>query len=201
MVFLRKDGILEGKNMRGYKARGSNQYAKKHNLHYLTNFAVSVIMLAVFVNLPKFFPPVAQAELISPAPDAFAQLPADAEASNSASLIQEATNPDQEKLELQQPTELEVIVAYIARVFEPEGKDVVVKAINCFYSESGLRTKAVGQNKDVHKSKDWGVAQLNDYWHNLTTDEKTEYKANIEKAYEIYKSRGNFSAWYGKLCK
>lgn len=99
------------------------------------------------------------------------------------------------------PSELEEIVSYIARKFEPEGKDVVVRAINCFYSESGLRAKAVGQNKDTHKSKDHGVAQLNDYWHKLTPAQKTEIKANIDKAYEIYKGRGgNFSAWYGKLC-
>lgn len=98
------------------------------------------------------------------------------------------------------PSELEEIVAYITKVFEPEGKDVAVRAINCFYSESGLRSNAVGQNTDGPKSKDYGVAQLNDYWHSLTSAEKTEYKANIDRAYKIYKGRGNFSAWYGKLC-
>lgn len=99
------------------------------------------------------------------------------------------------------PTELEEIVAYITRVFEPEGKAVVVRAINCFYSESGLREEVVGQNNDAPRSKDWNVAQLNDYWHKLTEAEKTSYKANIDRAYEIYKGRGNsFSAWYGKLC-
>lgn len=99
------------------------------------------------------------------------------------------------------PTELEQVVAYIARKFEPEGKDVVVKAINCFYSESGLRSNAVGQNNDAPRSKDHGVAQLNDYWHKLTPEMKTDIYANIDKAYEIYKGRGgNFEAWYGKLC-
>lgn len=98
------------------------------------------------------------------------------------------------------PTELENIVAYIARVFEPEGKAVVVRAINCFYSESGLRSNAHGINSDKEKSSDWGVAQLNDYWHKLTPAEKTEVKANIDRAYKIYKGRGNFSAWYGKAC-
>lgn len=97
-------------------------------------------------------------------------------------------------------SDLPEIVSYIAYKFEPEGKDVVVQAINCFYSESGLRPNAVGQNTDTHRSKDWGVAQLNDYWHNLTEEQKTEYKANIDKAYDIYKGRGNFSAWYGKRC-
>lgn len=99
------------------------------------------------------------------------------------------------------PSELESIVAYIARVFEPEGKAVVVRAINCFYSESGLRSKAVGHNTDEVQSTDYGVAQLNDYWQKLTPEEKTDIKANIDKAYRIYKDRGdNFSAWYGELC-
>lgn len=99
------------------------------------------------------------------------------------------------------PTELVEVVAEIAKTFEPEGKQVVVRAINCFYSESGLRPNAVGQNKDSHHSKDHGVAQLNDYWHKLSEEEKTDIKANINKAYKIYKGRGNsFSAWYGKLC-
>jgi hypothetical protein len=100
------------------------------------------------------------------------------------------------------PTDLENIVAYIARVFEPEGKHIVVRAINCFYSESGLRENAVGQNSDGPKSKDHGVAQLNDYWHKLSEAEKTEYKANIDRAYKIYKGRGNnFDAWYGRGCR
>lgn len=99
------------------------------------------------------------------------------------------------------PTELEEVVAYITKKFEPEGKHVVVQAINCFYSESGLRPNAVGQNNDAPRSKDHGVAQLNDYWHKLTEAEKTDIKANIDRAYKIYKGRGsNFSAWYGKLC-
>lgn len=99
------------------------------------------------------------------------------------------------------PTELENIVAYIAHVFEPEGKAVVVRAINCFYSESGLRSNAHGVNSDKEKSSDWGVAQLNDYWHKLTPAEKTDVKANIDRAYKIYKSNGDsFHPWYGKAC-
>ena len=102
----------------------------------------------------------------------------------------------------EEQTELQEIVSYITKVFEPEGKAVVVKAINCFYSESGLRKDAVGQNTDAPRSRDHGVAQLNDYWHKLSEAEKTEVKANIDRAYQIYKGRGgNFSAWYGKLCR
>lgn len=111
------------------------------------------------------------------------------------------------KLELEQlkkqsnePTKTNII-SYIAKTFEKEGPAVQVKAINCFYSESGLRENAVNTNTDAVKSKDHGVAQLNDYWHTLTTEEKTNFKKNIDRAYQIYKARGNFSAWYGKGCK
>lgn len=100
------------------------------------------------------------------------------------------------------PTELEEVISYITKKFEPEGKHVVVQAINCFYSESGLRPNAVGQNSDAPRSKDHGIAQLNDYWHKLTEAEKTDIKANIDRAYKIYKGRGNsFDPWYGKGCR
>lgn len=122
-------------------------------------------------------------DLISPIPEATVS------ASPKPTIV-----PEAEKAELSE------IVGYIAHTFEPEGKAVVVQAINCFYSESGLREEAVGQNNDKYHSQDHGVAQLNDHWHNLTEAQKTEYKANIDKAYQIYKGRGNFSAWYGKRC-
>lgn len=93
--------------------------------------------------------------------------------------------------------EFEKIVAYITKKFAPEGKHVVVQAINCFYSESGLRSNAVGVNKNG--SNDVGVAQINSI-HGMSTEDRMDYKKNIDKAYKIYKSRGNFSAWYGKLC-
>lgn len=132
--------------------------------------------------------PAGVAPAIPSQPEVTTKAPAEAEREGSTGTQQEQS-------------ELSEIVAYIAYKFEPEGKDVVVRAINCFYSESGLRSNAVGQNNDAPKSKDFGVAQLNDYWHNLTEEQKTDYKANIDKAYDIYKGRGNsFEAWYGKLC-
>jgi hypothetical protein len=106
-------------------------------------------------------------------------------------------------------SELETVISYITRKFEKEGKDVVIQAINCFYSESGLRPEAQGWNPPKLNpdgslkepaSSDHGVAQLNDYWHNLTPKQKTDIKANIDYAYRIYKSRGDFSAWYGGRC-
>jgi hypothetical protein len=94
-------------------------------------------------------------------------------------------------------SELEQIVAYITKKFAPEGKHVVVQAINCFYSESGLRNNAIGVNKNG--SNDVGVAQINSI-HGMSTEDRMDYKKNIDKAYKIYKSRGNWSAWYGKGC-
>lgn len=96
-------------------------------------------------------------------------------------------------------SEFEQIVAYITKVFAPEGKHVVVQAINCFYSESGLRSNAVGINRNG--TNDVGVAQINSI-HGMSTEDRMDYKKNIDKAYKIYKSRGNnFDAWYAKGCK
>lgn len=184
---IRKDyaPFQEVKKDRSNKVLGSNQF-KMRNKTDIQNAKLLVGYLMIFTAMlvgahtykssnPEFISPVAvqKAEAVS----IVSPTPANA------------------------PSELVEIVAYITEVFEPEGKQVVVRAINCFYSESGLRKDAVGQNTDGPKSKDHGVAQLNDYWHNLTSDQKTEVKANIDKAYQIYKGRGgNFSAWYGKLC-
>lgn len=96
------------------------------------------------------------------------------------------------------PTTAE-IVEEIARVFEGEGKHVVVKAINCFYSESGLRAEAVSK-PNTNGTIDAGVAQINDI-HKMSIKERLDFRKNIKKAYQIYKGRGsNFNAWYGKLC-
>ncbi len=166
--------------------RGSNQFKKKerNNLWMIPAYFAVIIILGIICTLTRYDTvekvwaeqPIVSA-YVSPTPyKAIALSPT--------------------------PTELENIVTYITKVFEPEGKDVVVRAINCFYSESGLRANAVGQNTDEHQSKDYGVAQLNGYWHNLSDAEKTTIKANIDRAYKIYKGRGgNFSAWYGKGCK
>lgn len=93
-------------------------------------------------------------------------------------------------------SELTEIIAYITKKFEPEGKHVVIQAINCFYSESGLRSNAVGVNKNG--SNDVGIAQINSI-HGMSTEDRMDYKKNIDKAYKIYKRRG-WEAWYGKDC-
>ena len=96
------------------------------------------------------------------------------------------------------PTDEEVL-SYIVEVFSPEGRAVVVKAMNCFYSESGLRWNAVSPvNKNG--TRDGGIAQINDV-HKLTMEQRLDYKVNINKAYEIYKRSNNFQAWYGMGCK
>ena len=180
---------------------GSNQYktrSKKDIGAHLTLLASFMFFSAIantYFNVNDF-PPKANAQILSPLASPSASL-----AVEGKGLAEPALEVNTPELVQPTPTQLEEIVAYITRVFEPEGKDVVVRAINCFYSESGLREDAVGQNKDVHKSTDHGVAQLNSYWHRLTEEEKTDYKANIDRAYKIYKGRGDsFSAWYGKLC-
>lgn len=188
-------------------AIGTNQYKsrlKSRRSVKKPNFLPLGILLgsmALCWGLSVFSKPV---KMISPIPESqvFAQ---EKQATKSAAVKvvhAEETKPSPTPTpEPEKETELVEVVAYIAKVFEPEGKDVVVQAINCFYSESGLREKAVGQNTDKYRSRDHGVAQLNDHWHNLTEAEKTQYKANIDKAYQIYKGRGgNFSAWYGKRC-
>lgn len=93
----------------------------------------------------------------------------------------------------------ENIVAYIAKVFEPEGTAIVVKAIDCFYSESGLRTDAYNFNA-WNSTDDRGIAQINSI-HGMKPEDAHNPWKNIDKAHQIYKSRGNFSAWYGRGCK
>ena len=89
------------------------------------------------------------------------------------------------------------VIAYIAKTFEPEGAQVMVKAVECFYSESGLRYNAV--NVNTNGTHDGGVAQLNDV-HKMSLEDRMDYKKNIDKAYELYKRQG-FNPWYGKLCQ
>lgn len=97
-------------------------------------------------------------------------------------------------------TELQEITDYIVYKFQPHGREVAVKALACFISESGLRSDAYGWN-EWNKTADVGVSQINDV-HKMTVEERKDWKKNIDKAEQIYVSRGNnFSAWYGKGCK
>jgi hypothetical protein len=96
--------------------------------------------------------------------------------------------------------EFEQIVSYITKKFAPEGKHVVVKAIACFYGESGLRKEAVGHNKNG--TTDHGIPQINSIHTKRYGDKfKTDWKESINVAYKIYKSRGSFEAWYAPACR
>jgi len=162
------------------------------SLIFVTSVIVAPLTIANHRSGSMVVSTAVASERVTPSPTPLKNKVADKESPELAVVITTPTPKNSELVD---------IVAYIAQVFEPEGKEVVVQAINCFYSESGLREDAVGQNTDEHRSKDHGVAQLNDYWHSLTPQQKTDYKANIDKAYDIYKGRGgNFSAWYGKRC-
>lgn len=184
--------------MSKYKV-GSNQYRKTIKDNFKPKMALlcfSIIMVGFYDLNITFNPSQSDASDINTVKVSPIAVPAEPK-----QVVVQVATPAATLTPVPSPTELVEVVAEIAKTFEPEGKQVVVKAINCFYSESGLRPNAVGQNKDSHHSKDHGVAQLNDYWHKLTPEEKTEIQANIQKAYKIYKGRGNsFSAWYGKLC-
>lgn len=100
------------------------------------------------------------------------------------------------ELELE-PTK-ENIVAYIMKVFGKYGTGVAVKAIDCFYSESGLRTDAYNFNKNG--TEDRGVAQINSI-HGLKPEEAHNFMKNIDMAEKVFLRAGkSFRPWYGKLC-
>jgi hypothetical protein len=91
------------------------------------------------------------------------------------------------------------IIGEIAKVFEPEGTAVVVKAISCFYSESGLRWNAYN-DKNSNGTTDSNVAQINSvHIKRFGNKFQTDYKENIRVAHMIYKERG-FDAWYAPGC-
>ena len=80
--------------------------------------------------------------------------------------------------------------------FQPHGRAIAVKALACFISESGLRTNAVGVNNNG--SNDVGIAQINSI-HGMSTEDRMNWKKNIDKAYQIYK-RSGWKPWYGANC-
>ena len=105
-------------------------------------------------------------------------------------------------------TEQATIVAEIATVFEPEGAKIVAQAIYCFSSEGATKDPKTGKwifnPKAVNESNsngtiDRGIAQINSV-HGMKPEDAFDFKKNIRKAYQIYKSRGNFTAWYGSRC-
>lgn len=94
-------------------------------------------------------------------------------------------------------TPFDEIMKYVINKFSPFGKDATLWALNCFDSESGYNEKAINFNKDG--SIDRGVGQVNSV-HNFDADKLMEYKYNVDKTLEIYKSSGKW-AWYGSACQ
>ena len=73
----------------------------------------------------------------------------------------------------------------------------VAKSENAWNLTRSFDCARVGYNNDKHNSRDRGIFQINDYWHPHFSDEQAfDCFENIDYAYEIYKSRGNWSAWY-----
>lgn len=88
---------------------------------------------------------------------------------------------------------LEEMISEIVRVFKPEGKAVVLKAINIAYCESRWNPSAFNINKNG--STDGGLLQINSV-HKLSNSERFDFRLNIKKSHEIYKSWGrSFRAW------
>ena len=90
------------------------------------------------------------------------------------------------------------IVAYIMQVFGKYGTDVGVQAINCFYSESGLRTEAYNYN--TNGTDDRGIAQINSI-HGYNPQDLHDYTKNIDAAEKVFLRAGkSFRPWYGTSC-
>lgn len=157
---------------------GSNQYQYKYGLS--KDAIISVWAVAFFTLAGVNLVNVLSAKVTSPCPD-----------TGCNNHFIKTVYAKESKTELQEITE------YIVKKFEPEGRQVAVKALACFISESGLRNNAVGVNKNG--TNDVGVAQINSI-HGMSTEDRMDYKKNIDKAYQIYKSRG-WKAWYGAYCK
>lgn len=63
-------------------------------------------------------------------------------------------------------------------------------------NESGYRWDAVGYNTDRYHSMDRGVFQINSHWHpDVSANQAFDYIFNIQYAYTMRISQGNWSAW------
>lgn len=101
----------------------------------------------------------------------------------------------EEKLE---PTKAN-IVAYIMEVFGKYGTHIGVQAIECFYSESGLRAEAVNESNS-NGTIDRGVAQINSV-HGMSKEDAHDFRKNIDMAEKVFLRAGkSFRPWYGSRC-
>lgn len=110
----------------------------------------------------------------------------------------EAQLPGSIKEEKLEPTKAN-IVAYIMEVFGKYGTHIGVQAIECFYSESGLRAEAVNESNS-NGTIDRGVAQINSV-HGMSKEDAHDFRKNIDMAEKVFLRAGkSFRPWYGSRC-
>lgn len=185
--------------MQKYKV-GSNQFKTRHT--YLRPEAWASVWMMLFFSSMLFN--IFSSEVISPCP-----LEGCGISKVEAAGIEAKIELTQLKEKLEKESELKKITAYIVEKFQPHGRDVAVRALACFISESGLRSDAENWNppytdidgKYHEATYDYGVVQLNDKWQQVTKEQGFDWKFSIDRAEKVYVSRGkNFSAWYGRQC-
>lgn len=157
------------------RTRGSNQFQNKYGLSkdaLISVWQVAALTATGIVLIVKLSPGI-----VSPCPDSGC----------AVKMVYAAEGK----------TELQEITDYIVRKFEPEGRQVAVKALDCFISESGLRPDAININKNG--TWDYGLAQWNQV-HGQKIEDLKDWKHQIDLAYRLYK-RSGWKPWYGAGCR
>lgn len=155
---------------------GSNQYRSKRKEHWKINLVAGIILLLTLTLAGMYV----RKEAIE---QAWAEEPL------QSPYVAEVTTV---KTEL---TEKEKIEQYVKEVFGdyyPQAKRI----LDC--ENHARNPKALNDNtKWGGRGKDWGIFQINDSWQGVTNVAfLTDYKININMAYNIFKSWGyNFHAW------
>lgn len=104
----------------------------------------------------------------------------------------EETTESVREMQGEQPVYTGVCAEYYDIVAKYWSGDEIKVALAVMRAESGCNPNAIGENKNssgVVWSKDLGLFQINDYYHDTTN--WTDPEVNIAKAYEIYKRAGN----------
>lgn len=87
-------------------------------------------------------------------------------------------------------------IASVAKAAGFTGNELTIAVAVCF-GESGGKPDAVNHNTDKHRSTDFGLWQINDYWNPdiLRMGSWSNPADNARMAYAIYKRQG-WKAWY-----
>lgn len=181
--------------MNKYKV-GTNQYKKRYKTP-LTGKIDRVFLLGVFIYAFLLLLNQTRAYATNIATDHWLDSITYVKAPEVSFMVQPAPKlgliPEKEL----KPTKAN-IVAYIMEVFGKYGTDVAVQAIECFYSESGLRTEAYNFNNNG--TEDRGVAQINSI-HGMNPEDAHDFIKNIDMAEKVYVRAGQtFNPWYGARC-